>query len=127
MRVLVTGSRSFADYPAMATALDDLFFGLEALLAPETEFVVVHGGAAGADSLAGEWVRRMRELGYDMVRAEVHRADWAKYGKIAGHIRNQEMVDSTADICLAFPRGVSRGTRDCITRAENSMIPVVYG
>lgn len=124
MRVLVTGSRDFADYKALAEALDDLFFNFEGLTAPETPFTVVHGGAAGADSLAGEWCRTMRELGYSMVHAEVHRADWKKYGKIAGLVRNQKMVELGAHICLAFPRGLSRGTRDCITRAENHAIPV---
>ncbi len=122
MRVLVTGSRTFTDYAAISRALG----GMYEVSSGET-FTVVHGGARGADSLAGEWVRLMRGRGLEDVEAEVHRAEWDRHGKIAGLIRNQKMVDLGADICLAFPRGASRGTRDCIMRAENAGIDVIFG
>ena len=120
LRVLVTGSRELTEYFTVAEALNSAW-------PPDVgTLTVVHGGARGADSLAARWCKTMRELGYDVIE-EVHEADWVKHGKAAGIIRNQKMVSLGADVCLAFPRGKSRGTRDCIARAENYMIPVVYG
>ena len=49
------------------------------------------------------------------------------YYACAGFIRNQRMVDSGADVCLAFPRGTSNGTYDCQKRAKAAGIPVIFG
>lgn len=114
-RVLVTGSRNYADKACVFGALDGAY---------EPGLTVVHGGARGADTLAGEWVQRMRTRGYPVVE-EVHPADWDKHGKPAGCIRNQEMVNLGADACLAFPLGESRGTRHCMKAAEKAGIPVI--
>ncbi len=51
-------------------------------------------------------------------------AEWARLGNGAGPKRNQEMVDSGADLCLAFPLQDSRGTWDCARRAHRAGIPV---
>lgn len=52
-----------------------------------------------------------------------------RYGKpnfsCAGLVRNQLMVDLGADICLAFPLPGSRGTWDCMGRAEAAGIKVI--
>ena len=114
-RVLVTGSRNYDDKSNLFDALADQY---------EPGMIVVHGGARGADTLACEWVKEMQSLGYQ-VTAEVHPADWYEYGKAAGFIRNQEMVDAGADVCLAFPLGESRGTRHCMKAAKKAGIPVI--
>ena len=110
MRILVTGSRHYSDYKIIKKAL--AFSPL-----PLFPVTVVHGGATGADTLAGQ---AARELGFI---EEVHLADWS-IGKKAGPLRNQKMVDLGADICLAFPLADSRGTYDCINRAKLAGIPV---
>jgi hypothetical protein len=85
---------------------------------------VVHGGCpTGADCIADNL---SRDLGLVGVTVERHPADWSK-GRKAGPERNQGMVDLGADICLAFPLGESRGTRDCMRRARAAGIPVVDG
>jgi hypothetical protein len=71
--------------------------------------VIVHGGAPGADSLAGDISGRV--LGHDV---EVHPAQWSKYGKAAGPIRNQEMLDSGIQFAIGFAGG--RGTDDMTNR-----------
>lgn len=119
MRILVTGSRNYSDRQRMFDALNDT-----RILNGEPEpFIVVHGGASGADTLSGEWVKFMNSRGVPVVE-EVHPAEWAKHGKSAGPIRNQKMVDLGADLCLAFPVGESRGTRHCMSRAVAAGIPL---
>ena len=79
--------------------------------------VLVHGGAPGADQLADEW-----SSGSDVL-VEVHKADWDRHGRAAGPIRNQEMADAGADLCIAFPGG--KGTADMVKRAKAAGIPVL--
>lgn len=57
---------------------------------------------------------------------QVFEADWAKYGKKAGPIRNREMVDSGAHLCLAFPNDDSKGTLDCAKYAASKSMPVYF-
>lgn len=57
---------------------------------------IVHGGARGADQLAGEVAR---SLG---LTEEPHFADWQGKGRRAGHIRNREMLDSGVHEVWAF-------------------------
>jgi uncharacterized phage-like protein YoqJ len=48
----------------------------------------------------------------------IYPANWRKYGKRAGHRRNQQMADN-ADALIALWDGESPGTRDMIRRMEN--------
>lgn len=106
MRVLVTGSRNYSQIGKLERTLAGLHVS-----------TLVCGDASGADEHAWLWAQH-----YD-VPTERHDADWEAHGKAAGPIRNQAMVDSGADLCLAF--GTGKGTRDCIARAERAGIPVV--
>jgi hypothetical protein len=116
-RVLVTGSRHWADAGAVEAALVAAWH--EALQAGFDGIVVVHGGCpTGADRLAWEWASRVD------VPVEVWLADWAAHGRAAGPRRNAAMVASRPHVVVAFPLGVSRGTRDCIDRAAAAGLPV---
>jgi hypothetical protein len=118
-RVLVTGSREWTDYDAVADALN-----LELMVAEflGEDMVVVHGKARrGADPMADRWARAAGPR----VQPEEHPAEWDLYGKSAGHRRNAVMVARGADVCLAFPLGESRGTRGCMKLAEKAGIQVV--
>lgn len=55
---------------------------------------------------------------------EVPKADWGKYGKAAGPIRNQEIVN-VSDIVIAFWNKKSRGTKDTIDKALRGNKPVL--
>lgn len=112
MRILVTGSRNWDDLEKMIEAIapyDDC----------QGRHVLIHGAARGADTMAANIAS---SLGWDV---ESYPADWDKHGRSAGPIRNQQMVDLGADICLAFPLGESRGTRHCMKIAEKAGIKVV--
>jgi hypothetical protein len=79
--------------------------------------MIIHGGASGADRLAGEWAASRG------IPVEVHPADWQKYGRAAGPIRNQQMIDRKPDMVVAFPGG--RGTADMVRRVRMAGIELV--
>jgi hypothetical protein len=120
VKIIVTGSRDCSDEDFIFETLSNLYEEMDA----EDEFIVVHGGARGADSIAGRWVRIMQD-DY-RVFEEVFLANWDLYGKAAGHMRNAEMVNNGADLVVAFPKdgAGNRGTNNCIATAMKAGIPV---
>lgn len=108
---LVCGGRDFADRETFDSAMSDL------MSTRGMPLVVVHGGARGADRMAGEWAK------HHALRCYVEEADWNQHGKAAGVIRNQAMLDKhKPDLVVAFPGG--RGTADMILRAKGAGVPV---
>ena len=116
MRILVTGSREWTDWRLLHEVLEEITKGIYAC-----EITLVHGAClSGADALAGDLARC---AGWT---EECHPADWNLHGKAAGPIRNQEMTDLGADICVAFFKtgAGNKGTGHCAARAEAAGIPV---
>lgn len=110
MRVLVCGGRGFADSGLVFATLD-------ALAKTEVIDCIIEGDARGADRIAGAWAKRRR------IDLRLFPADWNKYGKRAGPIRNQEMLDKgEPDLVIAFPGGV--GTADMVRRARAAGVEV---
>lgn len=77
---------------------------------------VFSGEAKGADTCGRNWAMDNR------ISVTLFPADWAKHGKAAGPIRNQQMADY-ADACIAFPGGA--GTGDMVTRAFRKGLKVI--
>ena len=102
MKVCICGSRNFTDYSLLRHALLSFMKKFQC-----DNIEIVSGCAAGADSL-GECFAREFAL-------EVHRfpAEWEKYGKRAGFIRNKEMAEFS-DVVIAFWDGKSPGTKGMI-------------
>jgi hypothetical protein len=130
MRILITGSRDFSD---ARTVMRGITVAIETLITKfpdDKEIVIVHGAARGADTLAENYVHNTAQYltskGY-RIRQEKHPAKWDDHGRSAGPIRNQEMVDKGADICVAFIKGgaANRGTTDCSGRARKAGIEVL--
>jgi hypothetical protein len=137
-RILVTGSRDWTDRSAMALAISDYLGERGTSIGRAWPFpLVIHGGARGADACAdaiarnwgwtprkveADWYGPCREPCRPGHRRRNQRGDW--YCPAAGNYRNQAMVDSGADICLAFPLPGSEGTWDCVQRAKAAGIPV---
>lgn len=108
MRLLVCGSRHFNDLPMLEGILDDL---------RPTE--IIHGGARGADTLSGNYGKRRN------VPVRVFPADWNKFGKRAGPIRNHQMLsEGQPEKVLAFLAPNSRGTKHMIEISQKAGIPV---
>jgi hypothetical protein len=110
--VLVTGGRDYTDRAKVFAELDKV----AAQVGPS--LFLICGGASGADRLAIEWkVAR----GYE---AQVYLANWGRYPRGGGVIRNEEMLrKGKPDLVLAFPGG--NGTADMVRRAKKAGVPVV--
>lgn len=119
MRILVTGSRDWTDKVAVAQAIREAWL----VAGRPYGVVVVHGGARGADYIAGVYAKR---LGFSVEPHPLDDDAWNKHGKRAGYIRNKEMVDAGADVCLAFIRNESKGATMCAKLAEEAGIPTHY-
>lgn len=119
LRILVTGSRGPLTR-AQATYVETVLFKLAwpAIDQGQT-VVVVHGAANGVDRTAARWAQGWLAKG---VREEPHPADWEAHRNAAGPLRNQEMVNLGADMCLAFPSASSKGTWDCLRKAADAGI-----
>lgn len=110
LRVLVCGGRDLRDAKGMWHHLDRLH-------ADRGVAVLIHGGAVGADSLAGRWAA---ERGIDLT---VFPANWQRHGTAAGPIRNARMLaEGKPDAVIAFPGG--RGTANMIAQARKAGVPV---
>ena len=108
MRVIISGSHKIHGATAVYERLGDL----------PTDTTIVQGGALGVDNQACQ-IAQERDW-----KCETFEADWRGLGSKAGPIRNQQMVDSGADLVIAFPGPSSIGTWDLINRAKKANIPV---
>ena len=118
-RLLVTGSRKWDDRDTIRDALYMAFLQMGGQSGEQ--ITLVHGGAIGADKIAVEiWTR---ESG---MPTEEHRSMWEVWGKRAGILRNETMVQRGADLCLAFILDSSPGSSHCAQFAEDNGIPVRY-
>ena len=104
MRLLICGSRNWKDRKAILQAVEEL-----------NPSVIIEGECRGADKLAASVAE---ELG---ILVEKFPADWARYGRQAGSIRNQQMLtEGKPDYVLAFPTSKSCGTWDMVRRAKKA-------
>jgi|SRR5665213_162696 len=101
MRIIVCGGRTYNDSQLVEAVIYSL----------PRDAVIVDGGARGADTLANESARRLGRA--------FHRfhAQWTRYGKAAGKIRNQDMLDAGADYVVAFEGGSGTAHMMGIARA----------
>ena len=108
-RLVVAGSRDFNDYTLLSAELDKLLVG-------KTNITIVSGTARGADRLGERYAAEHN------LRIERFPAEWEKYHKGAGPIRNMKMVQS-ADAVIVFWDNESSGTKNIIECARKQDIP----
>ncbi len=83
--------------------------------------VVIHGAARGADTLGGFVADK---LGFKVLAFP---AKWNIYGRGAGPIRNQQMIDEgRPELVLAFHENIDKslGTKDMVNRSRKAGIKV---
>lgn len=122
MKLLITGSRGWKDADKVLEVIREHKERAEMRAEP---FFLIHGHAkSGADAMADAAARRLGMIaGADLIRVP---ADWKRYGKAAGPIRNQKMLDDhEPDVVAAFrATGKSSGTDDMIQRAQRAGVHV---
>lgn len=107
--VIIAGTRTFEDYDILCEHCNRFFSN-------KKPTAIICGEARGADTLGKRYAE---EHGIPVMSFP---ADWNKYKKAAGYIRNQEMAQH-ADALVAFWDGQSRGTKNMIEIAKKMNLP----
>lgn len=109
--VIIAGGRDFRDYDLLVKTMNHLLSNIK------DDITVDCGKARGADTLGEQYAK---EHGYPV---QYFPADWDRYGKAAGYLRNTEMAKN-ADALVAFWDGMSLGTRHMIEIARSRGLKV---
>lgn len=126
-RLLVCGGRTYGTRISKETGkeevnqeeVDRLFRILDLVRRTiRRPLVVIEGEQRGADLLARRWAEE------NQIEVDPFPADWRKYGKAAGYIRNTQMLrEGNPTAVLAFPGG--KGTKMMVDIAHKSGIPTL--
>lgn len=113
-RIIICGGRHFEDYDRMESVMNEVISKID----PWRDVIeIVSGNCEGADQL-GELFAKNHEL-----PCKVFPAQWGKYGKAAGPIRNSEMIKYASEaempVVVAFRNPRTRGTNDTVKKATN--------
>jgi hypothetical protein len=112
-RLIVCGGRDFTDVLLLWRTLDKI---------PDVRLVVdgasddVTGEYVGADYWGHQWALARG------IKAVRYHADWRRFGRGAGPIRNGQMLKSLPTLVVAFRGGI--GTANMIKQARNAGVPV---
>jgi hypothetical protein len=118
--ILVSGSRFYNGRELVETSLART---VEELL-PDGFSIIIHGHCpTGVDAMADRWARRQLT---GVQHVETFPADWKRFGKAAGPVRNENMVErawvqqhaGAKVIVLACPLPDSKGTHNLIDLAK---------
>jgi hypothetical protein len=88
VKIIIAGSRSIRDAAVIRAAVEDSGF-----LRDATE--IFHGGARGVDSVA-------HDLFDGVLPIRRFPAEWTKYGRAAGPIRNRQMAECADALVLVW-------------------------
>ena len=102
MKLAIIGSRTFNNYDLLVSILEQYKSKIT---------LVVSGAAKGADSLGERWAIK------NNIKTLIFPADWEKYGKRAGFIRNEDIIKN-CDCVIAFWDGISKGTTHSLSLCE---------
>lgn len=111
MRTIIGGSRWIVGTAPVLTAIT------EAAARGITPTTVLSGMAAGPDTTGANWAIAQE------IPLESFPAEWGKFGKRAGFLRNDAMTDK-AEAVIAIWDGESRGTKMLIDLAEQKGLKI---
>ena len=111
-RIIICGGRHFDDYARLESVMNEVMSKIE----PWRDVIeIISGHCEGADQL-GELYAKKHDL-----PCKVFPAQWEKYGRSAGPIRNSEMVKYASEaempVVVAFRSPRTKGTNDTVKKA----------
>jgi len=119
VKILVCGSRDWDDPYFIENWFAHFFESHD----PES-VEVIHGGCHGADIIAGTIAVQ------NGCKVTEVKADWKRYGRKAGPIRNREMLKLGPELVVAFHDDLtkSKGTADMVRAAHDGhVVTLVLG
>ena len=108
IKLIIAGKRDFNDYSLLKNQVDNFIQDYNLNV---EEITIISGGASGADALGEKYAKE------NNFPCEVFKADWNKYGKAAGPIRNARMA-AVATHAIVFWDGISKGSLSMINEAK---------
>jgi YspA, cpYpsA-related SLOG family len=102
LKTIIAGSRNITDLDLLEQFIEKS--GLQIT-------TVISGSARGIDKLGETWADK-----HDIPVLR-YPAEWKKYGRGAGPVRNKDMVDN-AEACIVLWDGRSKGTKNMIDLAH---------
>ncbi len=108
IKIAVGGCRDFGDIEYIFKCLDEYIKEL-----CDEEIIIISGHCSGVDAAAEKYAELRG------IKTLLFPAEWKKYGKAAGPVRNKQIVEA-ADAVIAFWDGKSRGTKSLIDLAKKS-------
>lgn len=129
LRIIIAGCRGFQDYNLLSREVlrivTDKVNAMGQGKLPRELITIISGNAKGADRLGEVFAKTMK------LPLEVYPAEWDKYEKAAGPIRNQRMAEEACKnrenydpMLIAFWDGKSKGTKNMIQIAEEMKMDV---
>lgn len=112
-RIVIGGCRGYNNYQVFCGYMDNWL----AQLGDGDEIIILSGHCSGTDAMAEKYATQ------NNLELEIYPAEWKRYGKAAGPMRNRLMVENS-DYVIAFWDGKSRGTKSLIGYAEKFKKPV---
>jgi hypothetical protein len=110
MTILCCGDRNWKHYYVIYARLSE-YRG--------QDVTIIHGNASGADRMSAKVAV---DLGLSV---KSFQAEWEKFGKAAGPIRNSRMLaEGNPDLVIAFHDDIrnSKGTKDMVDKAKRKKI-----
>lgn len=117
MNILICGDREWTDGKSIRSIIDEL-------VKQYGSFKLIVGGARGVDSLAAYIARNVYQLPVDE-----YPADWERFGKPAGRIRNRKMLaEGKPNLVIAVHSDLygSKGTRHMFQISGLAKVPRVW-
>jgi hypothetical protein len=108
--LIIAGTRTFDDYESLKTEVNKFIKTDLHIPNPQGSMFIISGYANGPDKMG---IRYAQELN---IEYRIMKADWNKYGKSAGYVRNREMA-KIAKACIVFWDTKSKGTENMIKLA----------
>jgi len=110
MKVIIAGSRHITDYDALKKLIEQTEWDIQE---------VVSGGCRGVDVMGEQWAKE------HAIPVREFIADWARYGREAGELRNREMAKYADGLILLWD-AKSPGASCMLRESAKADIPIQH-